>query len=79
MIPKKIPVVGSTVTPIRTTPSTAQPLDPAEVAKALGAEPTPVQVPPSLGPITMYAVRKELFERLQSTGGHPMAVVACFA
>lgn len=71
MFSKKIRLAGSTVKPIRTTPSTVRPLDPAEVAKALGAEPTPIPVPPTLSPVTFYAVRMELFKRLHSTGGRP--------
>lgn len=56
---------------IDTTPSTVRRLDPAEVTNALGAEPTSVKVPANLGPVTLYAVRQELFARLQSTGGRP--------
>jgi hypothetical protein len=69
---KKIQVVGSTVARIiDTTRSTVKRLDPDEVAKALGAEPAPAKVPGPLGPVTLYAVRTELFRRLQSHGGRP--------
>jgi hypothetical protein len=46
-------------------------LDPAEVAKALGAKPTGVKVENASGPITLFALRQELFRRLTSTGGRP--------
>jgi hypothetical protein len=46
-------------------------LDPAEVAKALGAKPVGARTEGALGPITLFAVRQELFRRLQSTGGRP--------
>jgi hypothetical protein len=52
-------------------PSTRPRLDPAEVAKALGAKPTSVQVDAASGPVTLLAVRQELFRRLQSSGGRP--------
>lgn len=45
-------------------------LDPAEVAAALGAKPAGVSVT-GQGPLTLLAVRQELFRRLQSTGGRP--------
>src|ERR1700679_3679631 len=70
---KKIRVVESTVKPIPITPSTLEPVDPAEVAAALGAEPCPEidKTGAPLGPVTLYAVRMELFRRLQSRGGRP--------
>lgn len=46
-------------------------LDPAEVAKALGAKPGGAKIEGAPGPITLFAVRQELFRRLQSTGGRP--------
>src|SRR5579883_3062363 len=52
-------------------PSTMPKLDPAEVAKALGAKPAGAKVEGAPGPITLFAVRQELFRRLQSTGGRP--------
>jgi hypothetical protein len=69
---QKIQFVGTTTARIiDTTPSTVSRLDPDEVARALGAEPTPAKVSITLGPITLYAVRMELFQRLQSHGGDP--------
>ena len=57
--------VPSTVQPIQTTPSTVRRIDPAEVAAALGAEPVSVRVPKA-GPLTLYALRTELYRRLSS-------------
>jgi hypothetical protein len=61
----------STMPKINVKPSTMPKLDPAEVAKALGAKPTGVKTEGATGPITLFAVRQELFRRLQSTGGRP--------
>jgi len=46
-------------------------LDPAAVAAALGGKPVAAKIEGSLAPITLFAVRQELFRRLQSTGGRP--------
>jgi hypothetical protein len=51
--------------------STRSKLDPTEVAKALGAKPVPAKIPEGAGPISLFAVRQELFRRLQSSGGRP--------
>jgi len=56
---------------IRHVGPTQPPVDPAEVARALGAEPAPVTFEGVLGPITLFAVRQELFKRLESSGGRP--------
>lgn len=62
----------STQPPIRLKPSTQPRLDPAEVAKALGAKPAGAKVEaPAAGPVGLFAVRQELYRRLQSTGGRP--------
>jgi hypothetical protein len=68
---KKIQVVESPVKRIQTTPSNVQRVDAADVAKALAAEPGAEKVPGLFAPITLYAVRMELFRRLQSHGGRP--------
>jgi len=49
---------------------TVRRLDPAEVAQALGAEPTGDKVP-NAGPLTLYALRAELYRRRISKGGRP--------
>ena len=46
-------------------------LDAAEVAKALGGEPTGLKTLGSLAPISLMNVRVALFDRLQSNGGRP--------
>jgi len=61
----------STLPKIIVKESTLPKLDPAEVAKALGAKPAGVRTEGALGPITLFAVRQELFRRLQSSGGRP--------
>jgi len=60
----------STVKRIVTTPSTLQRVDPALVAAALGAEPTGDKLP-SAGPLTLYALRSEVYRRRKSSGGRP--------
>src|SRR5262249_16133937 len=57
--------------PIRNTGPTLPRIEPAEVAAALGAEPTEVTLEAALSPLTLFVVRQELFRRLQSRGGRP--------
>jgi hypothetical protein len=66
-----INVKPSTRQKIKLKPSTLPRLEPAEVAIALGAKPIPVKVAEGLGPVNLFAVRQELFHRLQSNGGRP--------
>ena len=68
---KKYVVVHPPVKRIIDTSPTLPRLDLAEVAKALGAKPAGVGVGGPMGPITLFAVRQELFRRLQSSGGRP--------
>jgi hypothetical protein len=68
---KKIRDTSPTLPVIRDTSPTLPLVDPAQVAAALGAEPTPVTLSRALSPLTLYAVRAELFRRLQSSGGRP--------
>jgi hypothetical protein len=65
---KKIRLTDRPLRRIRDTGPCLPRLDPAEVAKALGAEPTGVRVEKPLGPLVLFAVRQELFRRLQSSG-----------
>jgi hypothetical protein len=53
------------------TSATLPRLEPSEVAAALGAEPCAEGLEGALGPITLFALRQELFQRLQSSGGRP--------
>lgn len=64
-------IVEPQTTRIVDTGPTLRKLDPAEVAKALGAKPAGVSVGGPKGPLTLFAVRQELYRRLQSTGGRP--------
>src|ERR1700722_13847432 len=66
-----IRIKPSTMPKIIIKESTRPKLDPVEVAKALGAKPLPVKVPEGGGPLSLFAVRQELFRRLQSSGGRP--------
>jgi hypothetical protein len=68
---KRIRTTEPTFKIIKDTSATLPLLDPAQVATALGAEPYPVTLEAALGPITLAAVRAELANRLQSTGGRP--------
>lgn len=66
-----IRIKPSTAPTIKIKPSTERIVSAAEVAKALGAKPTGVTVENAQGPITLFALRQELFRRLASTGGRP--------
>jgi hypothetical protein len=46
-------------------------LDPEAVAAALGGEPCPEEIRGQPGPITLFALRTELANRRQSSGGRP--------
>src|SRR5262249_44041842 len=70
-MPKRIRTTESTQRRLRTTESTQPRLDPAEVARALGAEPEGIKLDAALDPLTLLAVREELFRRLRSSGGRP--------
>jgi hypothetical protein len=61
-----------TYAPIRDTSKTHPRIDASEVQAALGAEPADLGVGRTgVGPLSLFQVREELFERLQSTGGRP--------
>jgi hypothetical protein len=68
---KRIQPIEPTVKRIRATEPTLKRVDAQAVAEALGAEPLPGRLVGSLGPITLYALRSELFRRRQSSGGRP--------
>jgi hypothetical protein len=67
---ERVRTIESTVRPIRTTDSPLPQVDPALVAAALGAEATGDKIPHA-GPVTLYALRAELFRRRVSRGGRP--------
>jgi hypothetical protein len=68
---KRIIDTSRTLGRIRDTGKHLPRIDAAAVAKALGGEPTGEKIDVSLGPISLFAVRQEVFRRLQSTGGRP--------
>jgi hypothetical protein len=67
---KPIRISEPTAKRLNVVESTVRRIDPAEVAKALGAEPTGDRVTPA-GPVTLYALRSELYRRRISSGGRP--------
>jgi hypothetical protein len=70
-VTKRIRNTGPTEKLIRDTSVTQPRIDPAEVAAALGGEPTGVTLEGALSPLSLFLVRQELFRRLQSSGGRP--------
>jgi len=57
---------------IRDTSKTLSRTDASKVQAALGAEPSDVAIGGiGVGPLSLFQVREELFQRLQSTGGRP--------
>jgi hypothetical protein len=66
--------IRTTDTTLRRIQDTSRPLrriDPEQVRQALGAEETPARLTEALAPLTLFAVREELVNRLQSSGGRP--------
>jgi hypothetical protein len=68
---KKIVNAGPTMKKIINTGGKQAPIDSARVASALGAERSLESDTAGQGPITLFLVRQELFNRLLSTGGRP--------
>ena len=68
---KRIRLTDPTVSRIRATEGPLPRVEPQVVAEALGAEQNPEPRGGSPGPLTLFAVRSELFRRLQSRGGRP--------
>jgi hypothetical protein len=66
-----IRIKPSTAPTIKIKPSTERIVDASEVAKALGAKPAGARTENALGPMTLFALRQELFRRLTSSGGRP--------
>lgn len=69
-MPKPIITTEPTVKRLVLVEPTVRRIDPLEVAKALGGEPTGDKIPHA-APITLYALRAELFRRRKSSGGRP--------
>src|SRR5436309_15623071 len=68
---KRIRTTDTTLRPIRDTARPLGRLDPAQVQQALGAEEAPGALAAALAPLTLFALREELANRLQSSGGRP--------
>ncbi len=68
---KRIRVTGTTLPPIRDTTNALPRVDPGQVGQALGAEEVPPALAEALAPLTLFALREELVNRLQSSGGRP--------
>jgi hypothetical protein len=68
---KKIATTETTMQPIRDIGRRLGRIDPAQVQQALGAEEAAEGIREALAPITLFALRAELMDRLQSSGGRP--------
>ncbi len=68
---KRIRTTDTTLPPLRDTSNTLPRIDPAEVQQVLGAEALPSSLAAALAPLTLFALREELVNRLQSSGGRP--------
>jgi hypothetical protein len=68
---KKIKPTEATLKPIRDTGPILARVEPAQVQKALGAEPATEALADALAPVTLFTIREELVRRLQSSGGRP--------
>ncbi len=68
---KRIPTSEPTVKRLQVSDPGVRRLDPQAVADALGGEPCPERIEGRPGPVTLYALRQELFRRRQSSGGRP--------
>lgn len=67
----KIKITTQVAPRIKVTTKTAERIDPAELALALGAEPTGERVSLSPSSPTGRAMRQEIYQRLRSNGGRP--------
>jgi hypothetical protein len=68
---KRLVITSPRVAAIPVVPPATPRLDPAAIAQALGAEPCLERREGWQGPLTLYALRQELFRRRQSSGGRP--------
>jgi hypothetical protein len=77
---RKIIDTSTTYPRIRDTSPTMPRVDPAQVAAALGAEPTGVTRDDGGSPLSIFLLRAELFRRLQLSSGSPvLEAVPCRA
>jgi hypothetical protein len=68
---KKIRTSEAAFPPIRDTSASLPRIDPDQIKEALGAETSAEGLAGALAPVTLFAVREALANRLQSTGGRP--------
>jgi hypothetical protein len=68
---KRIVDTGPRLKTIHDTGPKLPKVDPAQVADALGAEPCDVNLGGAFGPITLLAIRQEVYRRLQANGFKP--------
>ena len=68
---KPIRLTEKTLPVIRDTGTALPRIDPGQVAQALGAEEVPAALAEAMAPLTLFALREELVNRLQSSGGRP--------
>lgn len=68
---KEIRTTETTYRPIRDTSKPLPRITPEQVQQALGAEETTAGLAKALAPLTLFTVREELVNRLQSSGGRP--------
>jgi hypothetical protein len=68
---KKIQIVGATPKKIEVVDQPKRRIDPAELAGALGANPSGQQAPGNLDPIGLAELGTQLLDRLRSSGGRP--------
>lgn len=68
---KKLRTTDTTLRPIRDASSPLRRIDPAQVQQALGAQEAPEGLSAALAPLTLFALREELVNRLESSGGRP--------
>lgn len=68
---KKINIIGATPKKIAVVDQPKRRLDPADVAAALGANPSDQHVSGDLDPMALAELRTQLLQRLRSSGGRP--------
>src|SRR5690349_7193168 len=68
---RKVFATGTSRREIRVVGAGARRVDPAAVAKALGAEDAGTEIGLKGSPVTVFQLRAELMNRLQSSGGRP--------
>jgi len=68
---KRIQASETTLRPIHDTSTPLPRIDPAQIQEALGADISAEGLAVAQAPVTLFALREELVQRLQSSGGRP--------